>query len=152
MANDRTIVYISEEHDSITKEWAKDNSFYNFRDAENKEIFLLAASKGYRLYYPNMKPSFRRSSGGYFRESYLNKNDYATIYALYMDKIGKIEDLVNKEVILSFAEIAAYNGFKVLMDEMGNSAKENFEKRKIATELDKQYEQIGQKHDKAACE
>ena len=61
----KSTVGIDENQEPDIKEWSSTNDFYNFREADNKDVFLLAVSKGYELFEKETQISIK--GGGYFR-------------------------------------------------------------------------------------
>lgn len=128
MSRDR--LYVDKKQDIFIKEWALDAKNYNFKEASNKSIFLLAVVKGFEYYDPSI--TIDRREGGYVRTEYLSHEDKALLFALFLAKGGPIHSLLNVDEVYDFAEKCAFTGFKIIKQELDTSSEsELFELRKV---------------------
>ncbi|GAW32369.1 hypothetical protein [Carboxydocella sp. JDF658] len=139
----RDRLYIDKKDSVIINKIKESGNYFNFRDIQNKDIFLLAMSFG-KAKGGNIYPLENRDGGGFFLENYLSAKDKALINAVFIEEYKDLNLITDKEKKYDYAQDCAHLGFKILYDIIQNKEEGTFEKRML-TMLDDLYENIKDK-------
>lgn len=89
-----------------------------FRDADLKDIFIMAMVKGFLEGKRNKLD--KRESGGLIRSSYLDDIDKSIIKSIVVAVEGRLDILLDKKRVYSIAEEFASGGIKLLANEIAS--------------------------------
>lgn len=131
-------LYLDKNDSDLIEKLKAFGDVYNLKEAQNKEIFLLAMAVGEAAGGEGY-PIERKE--GYILDKYLSIDDMALINSLAINKYKNVDIVVDKEKTYEYAQQCAHLGLKILLDEVTNVSHGSFEKRMLA-KLDEMYEQF----------
>lgn len=108
-----------------------------FEDAQNKHIYLLALSIGFK----NNKKSKFEKRHEFVRLGTFNEKEKALIKSIAISDYGGLEILSNKKEVYEISEKYAATGLKILKEKVLTSSLGSYEKT-IEAELIRNYDEI----------
>lgn len=131
-------LYLDKNDSDVIEKIKSFGDVYNLKEAQNKEIFLLAMAVGETAGGEGY-PIERKE--GFILDKYLSMDDMALVNSLAVNKYKNVEIVADKEKVYDYAQQCAHLGLKLLLDEVTNAAHGSFEKRMLA-KLDEMYEKF----------